>query len=206
MKNNKPVIELHFLNKYEILNNYEKVIESFTKEEAKDLIKLENPDRIIKEISSRLLINKYSGEGVLKHTDSGKPYKDNSIFFNISNSDEVSVIAVSDREVGVDIEKIRTMKNKVIKYALSEKEYESMETIDDFFKMWTIKESVGKCLGIGLTKGIKKIPTEPTKHFMGKDLTSLYTTIEGYALALTYVGFDEVEVKVFNESVNTLID
>ena len=47
-------------------------------------------------------------------TEFGKPYaEDNSLYFNISNTDSLSVCTVSfERNVGVDIERVREIKNR----------------------------------------------------------------------------------------------
>ena len=59
--------------------------------------------------------------------------------------------------IGVDIEKIQLIDLKVAQRFFSEKEYEdliaktSSERIAYFYDLWTLKESLTKTLGIGLT-------------------------------------------------------
>ncbi len=201
----KNEIDIHILHIAEIVNNFEMIMNSLTREEYVRVTRYKTIKRMVQEVGSVLLINKYSGEGEIKYNEYSKPYKDNGLFFNISHCESFIVIAVSDSEIGIDIEKVRTMDNAVIKYALSDEEFNRMDTIDDFFSMWTIKESVGKCIGIGLSKGIKNIPTESEKTFMGRDLTSFSYKMSDYIIGVTYEGFVDKEVRFTQDKIDDLI-
>ncbi len=89
-------------------------------------------------------------------SDSGKPYFKgvDKVHFNISHSGKWVVAAVSDQEVGIDVEKVCVQSDSVLKAVLTEKEYATIVNIpeqDDFFvRYWTIKESYVKLLGQGL--------------------------------------------------------
>ena len=90
----------------------------------------------------------------------GKPYliHDRSIYFNLSNSQDLCVYAFScDAEVGIDIEKIRDMhdidqlidKNltsRERKYFLNDPE----SKLSRFFQFWTFKEAYLKAIGEGM--------------------------------------------------------
>ena len=188
-------IILRIISTKVLIDNFSEAAKLLTKEEALKISKYNDFNRMLEEMGSLILIKKFTGPGEIKYNKYNKPYKEGGPYFNVSHSDGLIVLALSSTEIGVDIEKIRTMKNRVIEYALSEKEYKMVETIDDFFKLWTIKESVGKCLGIGLAKGIKNIPTENNKIFMGEKLTSFSFKIESYMGSVTYKGFEPKNVK-----------
>lgn len=102
--------------------------------------------------------------------DSGKPYfKDLSLFFSISHSGDRVIVAVSDREVGADIEKRREPPRGV-----AERFFTERERACDFFEIWTKKEALGKCKG-GLP------------HVLSHDVTELpfYTEDDGeYVIAV----------------------
>ena len=51
-------------------------------------------------------------EYAVKHTENGKPYTDEGIYFSLSHTEGFTVCAVSDSEVGADTEKIRPIKDK----------------------------------------------------------------------------------------------
>ena len=89
----------------------------------------------------------------------GKPYlREYPLFFNLSHSGEYVVCAVSDREIGVDIQKCSdTNVMRIAKRFFSEEEcraLEASETVEErrqsFFRLWVRKEAYGKFLGEGI--------------------------------------------------------
>ena len=94
----------------------------------------------------------------------GKPFfkslKNN--FFNISHSKDKIFIAISDKEIGVDVEYKKndvSLCMKIAKRFYSDYEYELMkerfdknekDCVDLFYRLWTIRESFVKYLGTGL--------------------------------------------------------
>ncbi len=98
--------------------------------------------------------------------ENGKPFID-GINFNISHSGTYAVCAVGDNVVGCDIEKIKEAKLKVAKRFFSEKEYlflneitDEKERQDNFFKLWTMKESYLKAVGCGLRKPLNSFSVD----------------------------------------------
>lgn len=96
-----------------------------------------------------------------------KPYlKDLSCHFNISHSGNFVVCAISENEIGIDIEKIRPIDLKIAKKICTETELKYLfngtpnendfnpatedVVLSRFFKLWTAKEAYGKCKGIGV--------------------------------------------------------
>ncbi len=84
-----------------------------------------------------------------------KPYiKDKNIFFNISHSFDYVICAISDKEIGVDIEKIRNTNIKNIKWFATPKEQEfimkSKNINLNLFKLYTLKEAYFKMKGTNL--------------------------------------------------------
>ncbi len=85
----------------------------------------------------------------------GKPYFENlPLYFSNSHSGTRVAIAVSDRPVGVDIERKRDVRK-----GLSERFFTEKEQKCDFFEIWTKKEAYGKCKG-GLSKVLSTDVTE----------------------------------------------
>lgn len=86
----------------------------------------------------------------------GKPYLKNSeLFFNVSHSSDYVITTISNKEIGIDIEKVRKTSLKVInQFATSkEKKYilSSDENIEErIFKIYTLKEAYFKMLGTNL--------------------------------------------------------
>lgn len=90
----------------------------------------------------------------------GKPFFLNApdIHFNISHSSTKVAVALSDSEIGCDIEEVGSFDPDVAKMSLSREEYEAVmagESPDArcaaFFRYWTLKESYMKATGRGLS-------------------------------------------------------
>ena len=85
--------------------------------------------------------------------ENGKPYlKDINLYYNISHSYNYVVIAVSKKEIGIDIEKIRKTNINSIDYFATEKEKEyilsSKEGIEKrLFQIYSLKEAYIKMYG-----------------------------------------------------------
>lgn len=136
---------------------------------------------IEKNISSKELLKKVLDEYGIKdeivYNAYGKPYlKNNELYFNISNSHEYTVLVISSKEVGVDIEKI-TMKERVIDKVCNDNEKKLIKTEEDFTLMWVKKESYVKYLGIGLAYGLKNVDTLKLKNFIIKKFKDYYIAI-----------------------------
>lgn len=87
----------------------------------------------------------------VKISPAGKPYIDGA-FFSLSHSHEYAACAVSDSDVGLDIEKINpAQKLAVGKKFLTDEELKLLTT-DNFFDFWTKKESFIKL------RGFNKLP------------------------------------------------
>ena len=86
----------------------------------------------------------------------GKPSFKNKehIKFNISHCDGLIACAVGLEEMGVDVENIRSFDDYVVIRVCNMKEindiYSSHDSKRTFFTYWTMKESLGKALGVGL--------------------------------------------------------
>lgn len=95
----------------------------------------------------------------------GKPYfAENTDFkFNISHSGQWAVIAVSDCEIGIDIEKIGKLRTNVAKRVLHEKEKQEFFSLDinsqkiRFYDYWVLKESIVKATGRGMNDSFSDI-------------------------------------------------
>lgn len=94
----------------------------------------------------------------------GKPYlkDDPDIHFNISHCLKGCICAVSDREIGVDIQDIRPFSWDIAKRVCCDNELKMLECADDkarlFTKIWAMKESYVKMTGEGIA-GISSVDT-----------------------------------------------
>lgn len=90
-------------------------------------------------------------------TEVGKPYfKDLYAKFNLSHAAQMVAVAIDSLELGIDVEKIRDVKERQLEHVYSKQEqvvYQDKLLDRDFFcKTWTIKESYTKFTGLGLTQ------------------------------------------------------
>lgn len=96
-------------------------------------------------------------------------------FFNVSHCKGAVVMALSDSEVGIDAENVRPIKRSLVEYVSDEKELPFVTSDEDFFRLWTAKESLAKAQGEGLKKDFKKIPAFPfegKKEYVGESYFS----------------------------------
>ena len=86
----------------------------------------------------------------------GKPYTESAkVEFSISHSKNIAVCAISDRPVGIDIEKIRDVNLNVAKKLFTPDEQKYVFQIKKFakqrfFEIWTRKEAYVKLIGYGV--------------------------------------------------------
>lgn len=86
----------------------------------------------------------------------GKPYLPEypHAYFNISHCDAGCAVVVSDRPVGVDIQDVRPFSWDVARRVCCKRELKELEESAEpdklFTKMWAIKESYGKMVGVGM--------------------------------------------------------
>lgn len=122
-------------------------------------------------------------ENSLSYNRYGKPYLKNNcdVFFNISHCHEMAVCTICDSEVGIDVENIRSYHPRVAKRVFSDKENEILESSDnkdeDFFRIWTLKESFVKAIGIGISYPMK------TCEFLLNDDTFTVNGCDGYSFS-----------------------
>ena len=138
----------------------------------------------------------------------GKPYCADfpDLHFNMSDSGPYTMIAVSDRRVGADVEHIRTRPASALfqRWFLPEEKpptplFAEHETPADFIYLWTCKESLLKYIGCGLGAEMKQHPVlwrpdpisgKPTPYafFKGEELafSSFWMQQAGYILTLCH--------------------
>lgn len=87
----------------------------------------------------------------------GKAYISNyeNIHFNLSHSDKLVLCAISDKEVGADVEYVDSeIDLGIAQHYFYNSEYESImksnNPPDEFFKYWVLKESYMKYTGLGM--------------------------------------------------------
>jgi len=91
------------------------------------------------------------GKMDMAENEFAKPeFKNGRLHFNLSHSGERAMCIMSDMPVGCDVEKIGPANMNIAKRFFSQDENESVKNNDDFYRIWTQKESYIKCTGLGM--------------------------------------------------------
>ena len=105
----------------------------------------------------KLLSGENVADPIFKNQRFGKAYISNheNIHFNLSHSGEMVLCAISDMEIGVDIEyNDSKIDLDIAKHYFYNREYESIMNAanpsDEFFRYWVLKESYMKYTGLGM--------------------------------------------------------
>ena len=105
----------------------------------------------------KLLTDENITNPIFKTEKYGKAYISNyeNIYFNLSHSGKIVLCAISDREVGADVEYIDPeIDLDIAKNYFYNEEYTSImksyNPSEEFFKYWVLKESYMKYTGLGM--------------------------------------------------------
>jgi 4'-phosphopantetheinyl transferase len=132
---------------------------------------------------ARKILGEYLGTDgdklVIHKTEYGKPYlKDYpDTHYNISHTKGVTVCAVSDEPVGVDVEIVKPFNRRIVERFLTKNEQDFIFASKEgqgerFAEIWTKKESYVKLLGKGMA-----IPFESFDVLSFRKAPKLYSTL-----------------------------
>ncbi|MBO4667461.1 MAG: 4'-phosphopantetheinyl transferase superfamily protein [Bacilli bacterium] len=130
----------------------------------------------------------------LSYNEYGKPFINGSpLYFNVSHSSLLLAIAISTKDVGIDIEKVKERKHidKIVNKAFLEPEknvYHNNKDINYFYEIWTKKEAFVKLIGTGIVGYFNNVPEK--YHFYVK--TNKYT-IDNEDYYLSIASFNSIE-------------
>lgn len=163
--------------------------------EEKELLTLLK-ERIRREQLSLLPISYRYGEH-------GKPIiADFPKHFNLSHSGDYVVCAVSDGEVGADIQKWVPCKERTAERFFAPEEWELLQRLSGeqrtemFYRLWTRKEAYGKYTGMGIPGAVSE-NLSGEKECAGKQIRFLEMSPEqGYSVAVCVADADISEKKL----------
>ncbi|WP_143319370.1 4'-phosphopantetheinyl transferase superfamily protein [Clostridium sp. HBUAS56010] len=146
---------------------------------------------------------------VIEKGPRGKPYlKDYPhIHFNISHTEGLVACGFSDKELGVDVERIQSYNERVLRKVMSETESIVMRKLppakraEYFFRIWTLKESYGKAVGTGIVMPLSDISFESVEtgvpHCSREGVTFFQQILDGeFILSLCQTGCEKIRVKL----------
>lgn len=170
-----------------------------TDQEYDRLTRLKNEDVQREQCVSTYFKRKYIGFYYLN--ENGKPLSD-SMFFNISHSKGMVVLVVDSVPVGLDIEKTRKIEDSFKKYVCSPLEEDFIQKDEDFFKIWTNKESLVKCIGTGVRSRVNEIPGLPIngiRQFKNRIFNSVTIEPLGFVISLTRESSEPFDIELVQE-------
>lgn len=179
------------------------LLESVSEVQKTKALKFKNEPDQIRSLASSYLMNKLSKEP-LQFNDMGKPFYQNGPYFNVSHSGQYIVMAVSNKEVGVDIEENNDKDMSALIRIFNEAEAKMIKEHADFYYLWCAKESLIKCIGSSVSK-IKEVPALPfngVKPFKGQDYYCKTFIEDKHIISITRVGNEPFDIKI--EKVNQL--
>lgn len=123
------------------------------------------------------------------------------IHFSLSHCKDAVACAVSDYNIGIDVESIVPYNPDVARRVCSKAELKKLEQSEnkdvDFIKLWTMKEAISKFDGRGLTMSFNEINIG--------DYTILTQEASNYILSVCFgktsgqmVDFAQTEIKIIN--------
>ncbi len=143
---------------------FDSQLEKITEGRCERIEKSQSTADKLRLMGSGLMINfiktKYFVDSDVATDKHGKPYFVNSdLKFNLSHSGRYVVAAVSDYEIGIDIQKKKADKHRIAEknFLQGECEYINSGANDEerhqrFCEVWTLKEAYLKNIGMGLRK------------------------------------------------------
>ena len=145
---------------------------------------------------SGLLLRRICGivdDRQLTYSKNGKPYlKNEKKYFTISHSGNYVVLAIANREIGVDIEKTTHYSDAVARRCFTPLECEWMHhqgSNEAFYYLWTAKESVMKASGLGfslLPETFHVLPINASAHYIaGKTWFLDWHVYDDHVICLT---------------------
>lgn len=127
----------------------------------------------------------------------GKPYlRDMSLSFNLSHSGEYVLCALSEREIGADIQRREGHDmDRLARRFFHERERERLEQMETagereeyFYRLWTRKEAYGKLTGKGIASSVEKDFSTEDAEWMQKLCWEEYDVLPDYAVTCCTYG------------------
>ena len=157
----------------------------------------------------KLLSNENITNPTFKTGKYGKAYISNieNIYFNLSHSGKMVLCAISDKEVGVDVEyNDPAIDLDIAKHYFYNSEYENIMNAarpsDEFFNYWVLKESYMKYTGLGMNLNLDSfeiiIEDEIKLKNDNENLKFRVFNIKNYKIAIAshYEVSDLIEINV----------
>ncbi len=190
------------MEKFEHL--YEECVFLLPEKRRKKAERIVNKNEALLSATAGLMMKKVLGvseDDMIKFGEHGKPFIEHGPCFNISHSRRYSVLAVSENEIGIDIEMHQSPNERLAERCFTEEEQAFAKTsTENFLRIWTAKESVLKFLGTGFScspKNFSVLPLEEEHEINGMKIKLFCSDINGAVLTVAFCGKDNFEITEF---------
>lgn len=152
----------------EVDNDYDSLLrkysDSFEDNRIKRFKKLKN-ERAKSELvtAGSLLVDVLNRYGLktkdIEYTEKGKPYISEKFFFNLSHSGSLVMLAVSNEDVGLDVQKKVPFKQSLLERIATDGERKRLDWLitSEPETLWAVKESYSKLTGDGIGMDFQRI-------------------------------------------------
>ena len=175
---------------------HHRLLKSVNEAQKEKALRYKSEKDQMRSLLSSYLKNLLSKEEIL-YKEKGKPYFKNGPYFNVSHSGKYVVMAIADKEVGVDIEENVQKDMSSLIRIFNDAEAKVIKEYSDFYYLWCAKESLIKCMGSSIAK-IKEIPSLPLnglKTFKGVDYQAQTFIYDKHIISVTREGNEPFIVK-----------
>lgn len=182
---NEIMLEIYaikLLSEKKFLEFRERILSLLDENRRKRILKFVFPNDAQRSLLGDLMVRAFIAKELnLKNSritfnlsDKGKPYLAGypNLFFNVSHAGEWVVVAFSDYNVGIDVERIKKINYNVAELFFSKEENLNLNNLSGkdkqeyFFDLWTMKESYLKYTGKGLSEPLNSFTVKKSnKHF-----------------------------------------
>lgn len=162
----------------------------FPQERVDNILKINHlQGRREKVAAYELLVEMMREEGCLEqwplfhYDENGKPRLSNypDLHFNISHCKKAVAVALHDAEVGIDVECRRPVSQALMERVCCAEELSLIRSSADaeleFIRLWTRKEALLKCTGVGIREDLRNILFYYSDY---KIITEYIAEIDGY--------------------------
>lgn len=135
----------------------------------------------------------FGNDASYDYTDLGKPFlTDHRAHFSIAHSGKWVGIAVSDRNIGMDIQTLSPIRPKVFQRAFTADEQRYIGTdISRFTELWTRKEAYAKYTGQGMAKQFAS-PLPDIPYFTDCFTNTIYTVCGDDSVRVIHINLKDL--------------
>ena len=180
-------VVVYLIDSSQIQINEKKVLQSLSSSQIEKAKSLKKRQDYLNSLASSYLKNLCHANIVYgKQNDDGK-------YTNISHSHNYTCLALSSCPIGIDLqytkefEKGHDFISNFANRICTSTELEMVKSPHDLCTIWTLKESLLKCLTCGIDRDLKSVPALPIgiKQYMGQTYFCKCKDIDDYVLTIT---------------------